>query len=210
MVPGEVQPKPPKPPKVKRKKAEREHWILRIPEMTPWMFAYARWLAEHPEALLSVSGMRVRRRTPTTIERMVAASRFAKRTIDSCSIALVEKRPDFELYFKRIREDAHFMAKEAMRGQLAQAIENRAEGMKMAMEEKDHTEIRLYTQFAADMAFPRKLQEGQAAPRITINVGSGEAKALLAKVFSGEEQVPDVEYEVIEPKRLNPGDEEDR
>jgi hypothetical protein len=61
------------------------------------------------------------------------------------------------------------------------------------------------------VAFPKKHEGEQAAPRITINIGSGsDAKALLGKVLAPAEDVQDVEWEPIETEKLlEAGDEEE-
>lgn len=180
----------------------------------------------------------VRRGPPTVSERTAAASKFARRKITTRMITDLEQRRDIVEYFDKLRADAQFLAREMMQRDLAENIEARREGLRQArgfvkaevehtdpetgektIEVKemfsafavDHRAIKGYTDWVPEVAFPKKTDDKQAAPRITINIGPGnsETKALLGKVLSEEEDIQDVEFEVIEPKQLEAGDEPD-
>ena len=223
---------------MKRRVTTGKIWIQKGP-IVPWMRDYIQWLAQHPSAALSrpTGGKPVRRGPPTTPERTAAASKFARRKITGRMLRDLEQRKDIGEYFDKLRADAQFMAREMMQRDLAENIEARREGLRQArgyvkvevehtnpetgektteMVEQfspfavDHRAIKGYTDWVPDVAFPKKTDDKQAAPRITINIGPGnpETKALLGKVLGDEDEIPDVEYEVIQPKQLTDGEEE--
>lgn len=212
-----------KPQKRLARKTTSKHWIERGP-LAPWMHAYLQWLAGHPEATLSramINGERVGRRFPSTIERSVMVNKLARRKIPVTSIQVLERRPDSVAYFEKLRSDAQFLAKEIARKSIAKNLEvrdlalDRASG-KIEMPDgsvtygtMDIKAIETFTRPFVDMAFPKKAEAETVSPRITINIGAGspETKALLARVL-GEEDIPEIEYEIIPPKRIE-GDSED-
>lgn len=179
----------------------------------------------------------LRRGPPTTAERTAKAGLCARRKITGRMLQDLEKRKDIIEYFEKLRSDAQFMAREMMQRDLAENIEARREGLRQArgyvkvereievndrekvkvVEEVfkpdavDHRAIKGYTDWVPEVAFPKKTDQAPAAPRITINIGPGnpETKALLGRVLGDEEEIPDVEYEVIEPKQLTDGEDEE-
>jgi hypothetical protein len=210
-VPPDEPPKKKKPP---RRVTTSKTWVERGP-LAPWMLRYATWLATHPDAELSRAKRpgekAVVRGRPYTSERTAAASLIAKRVIHKDLVQTLERREDFIRYYTKVREDAVFLARELGKQQIARSFEARAQGPEWAMEAKDHKSVDLYTRPMLDVAFPKKHEGEQAAPRITINlVGSGsDAKALLGKVLAPAEEVQDVEWEPIETEKLLESGEEE-
>jgi hypothetical protein len=178
------------------------------------MMAYAQWLAQHPDAWIAgpidgPSRQQTFRGPPKTCERTAKASKEARRPITRDLVVALERRPDFITYFQKLRADYQFMAKELLKQDISRNIELRREGLESAAKNEDHKAIKGYTDWVTGVAFPKKVIEEGHRPTIHITIGGGsEARALLGKVLSGE-QVEDGEYEIVEPKQLNPGEEED-
>ena len=212
-------------------------WIQKGP-IAPWMRDYIHWLVQHPSGVLSRPTPKgtppVRRGPPTVSERTAYASRCARRKITTRMITDLEQRPDIVAYFEKLRADAQFLAREMMQRDLADNIEARREGLRQArgfvkaevehtdpetgektVEVKeifsafavDHRAIKGYTDWVPEVAFPKKGDGEAKAPRITINIGPGAAHDLIAKALS-EDEIQDVEFEVIETKQLEAGDEQ--
>jgi hypothetical protein len=194
-------------------------WIERGP-LAPWMYAYAQWLAEHPEAVLRrPGGGQVKRGRPRTWERTAAASRFARRKIRTMAVGLLESREDFRAYFQRLRDDAQFLAREIARQKIAKNLEVRDVALDRAagrVEMPDGTvtygkmDVKAVEQFTrpyVELAFPKKLAEEEQKPRIVLHLGSGESKKLLG--LAETDDIQDVSFEVIETPKLLEGGEED-
>ena len=207
-IPGVPLPDPPKRKPTKRRVTTSKQWIERGP-LAPWMYHYAQWLAEHPGAILARVGLVNHRRSPPTQQdRTAQASRCARRKITRALVVSLERRADFVDYFEKLRADAQFLARELLRGKISKNLEARDKGLDMAVTVSDHKAIEHYTRPFVELGFPKKAEKEDAAPRITINIGSADAKTLLAKVLDEPDEVQDVEYEVIEPHQLTDGDGE--
>jgi hypothetical protein len=53
-----------------------------------------------------------------------------------------------------------------------------------------------------------KVERQESAPRIVIQIGSAEAKKMIDKALSEEEEPQEVEYEIIETKLLEDGEDD--
>src|SRR5512145_248814 len=99
-----------KPPRKPRRVTTSIHWIEKGP-LAPWMYAYAQWLAQDPDAVLvKPDGYRLRRNGPAVSERTAKAGWISKRKISSRYITAMESREDFRAYFQKLRDDHHFLA----------------------------------------------------------------------------------------------------
>lgn len=199
--------------------------------LVPWMYLYLQWLALEPGGELSRPGLNRGAGTGVTWDQKTArAGRIAHRTMSQDSIRVLEQRPDAIAYFEKIRTDLSFRAKELISPDIATNVEARREGLQHArgfvrveverdgqkvIEEVfsplavDPKAIEHYTRPVWDLAFPKKSQGDEVAPRITIYLGSKEAQALVGKVLNEPaEEVSDIEFEVIETKLLESGDED--
>ncbi len=222
-IPG-VPFKPRKKPKRKRNTSTTLHWVARPgSQLVPWMYAYGRWLAEQPSAELSRKDAPngYRRGPPTTSQRTNQASMIAKARINQDIIRALEQRPDFIAYFEKLRSDAQFQAKELMQAELAKNVRARAIALDIALDmvpdparpgemmpgpNADPKTVESFTRWVTDVAFPKKVADTQAAPRIVINIGAGDAKGLIGKALE-EDEIADVEFEVVETKMLEAGDD---
>lgn len=208
-IPGVPLPDPPNRKPTKRRVTTSKQWIA-VGPLVPWMYAYAQWLVEHPDSALSRKNAPIgyRRSAPTTAERTLAASKFARRKITKISIGVLEQRDDFIGYFEKLRADAQFLAKELFRQDISRNIELRRKGLEAAAMAHDHKSVEHYTRPMVDLAFPKKLAVEEAKARVTINVIGNDAKALLGKVLEEDDEVLDVEWEEI-PKQLTDGEEDE-
>lgn len=199
------------------------HWIERAESLAPWMVKYALWLAQHPEAVLSRArkpgeGQWARPR-PYTTERLAHANRFACRKLAPKMIQALERRPDFIALFEKCRSDAQFMARQLGQQQIIQNFEAREAGLKAALGPKDesgeykavdHKSVEHYTRPFVDLAFPKKVDGVEQAPKIVINITGGSSHPLLVGGNPEEDDIPDVEYEVIpDQKQLTEGENDD-
>lgn len=208
----------------KPRKTTSKAWIERGP-LAPWMLGYAQWLAQHPEATLSVARVgkeRWYRPPPKAAERSAKANKLARRVIPMNWLTLLERRPDFVDYFEKLRADAQFLARELARQHIAKNLEvrdvalDRASGLIVMPDgtksygAMDYKAVETFTRPILEMAFPKKVDSAPQAPRVTINIGgaSAETRALLARVLeTPDEEISDVEFEVIETKQLDAGEE---
>lgn len=192
-------------------------WIQRGP-IAPWMEKYCIWLAQQPEAVLSRAlrpGERAipYRGRPYTQERTAAASRMACRKIRKEMIQELERRPDFVEMFDKFRADASYLAKRLGVQQIVTNFEAREEGLELARAGKDVKAIETYTRPFVELAFPKKVDGAEQAPRVVIHLNSGDAKQLLLGqtqplLASGGEEALDVEYEVIPAKPAEEAEDE--
>lgn len=221
-IPGIPAPKRRKQPR-RRKVTTSKDWVERG-ALVPWMMAYAQWLSQQPAAQLSIKNGHPghRRGPPGLSERTAKASLFSKAKIPTRVIRLLERREDFVEYFNRLRSDAQFQARELMQQDLAKNIEARRMALNVALDmvpdparpgemkpgpNADPRMVESFTRWVTDVAFPKKVSEEGKATRITINIGSAsEARGLIGKVVEGEE-IQDVDYEVIETRLLESGDD---
>ena len=187
-----------------------KRWVETGP-LAPWMQLYAQWLAGEPGAELAGErgGEGYRARHPTNPVRASKASFFAKRVVQTELVRKLEKRADFRDYFEKLRADTAFHAKELAREQIAANFEARANGLHWAVQARDIGQIEKYTRPYVDHAFPKKVDHDRLEmPRVIIQVGGKEAKRLIAEALADDQKaIPEVEYEVIETKRLTEGEE---
>lgn len=215
---------PARSPGTKRRVTTCRDWILRG-VLAPWMMQYAQWLAQQPGAELSVPGGR-KRGHPTIAERQAVVNKMARRKIQIALVWMLEQRPDFASYFEKMRTDAVFLVKETLKQDLLLNVEARRVGLERASDLQideatgepvrdaqgrrvygpmlDVKEVRQYTEFIPQVAFPKQAPREDAAPRIVIHLGSKDAKALIERAL-GEPEIQDVEYEVIESEKPEPG-----
>jgi hypothetical protein len=180
------------------------------------MLLYAQWLVQHPEAeLTAAKGEKAKRsHHPTSLERQAKATTFARRRIDRRLITLLERREDFRSYFEKMRADAQFLARELLQADVAENVEARRIGLRKAVDRKvddqgnvtygdnvDHAAVERYTHPFVDLAFPKKIEREQQAPRITIHLSPDQHKALLAK----PDDILDVEWEEIPREQITDG-----
>jgi hypothetical protein len=192
------------------------------------MLAYAQWLAQEPEAHLAAAGRRGVIH-PCRAERTARANFFARRKIETKTLIALEQRTDFGDYFRKLQEDAQFQVREMMVQDLTLNVQARRVALERAADLKmnedgsvemgkdgrpvfgpmvDVKEVRQLTEFVPALAFPKRVEPELTAPRITIHIGSREAKALIGKVLAEtEEEVSDVEYEVVEPEPIEEDNE---
>ena len=197
-------------------------WIERGP-LAPWMYRYAMWLAEHPDAVLSTPGFRGGQRGhPTVSERTAKASLEAKRRIRTRAITTLEQRPDFRAYFEKLRGDVAFLAREVARKRITKNLEARDAALDAAagrIEMPDGTTryivadvkaVEQLTRPYLELAFPKKEREGEQKPTVVIHLGGKDAARALGLTAEGLlSEASDVEYEVIpNEKRLESGEEE--
>jgi hypothetical protein len=174
------------------------------------MKQYAQWLAGEPGAELTGSRPGYRARHPMAEVRAAKASFCAHRTVQAELVRKLEKRADFREYFEKLRADTQFHSKELVNRQIPRNFELRAEGLEMAYKAGDYGQIRHYTDPFVNHAVPKqKVDRPESAPRIVIQIGSAEAKKMIDKALSEEEEPQEVEYEVISQKLLEDGDEDD-
>lgn len=217
-------PTPDKPKRKKPRVTTSLTWIERAESLAPWMTQYCLWLAQHPEAVLSKpmpekdeNGRRGwARPRPYTSERTARASRFACRKISARLIQALERRKDFIALFEKCRADAQFMARQLGQQQIIQNFEAREIGLQAALGEKDekgkyksvdHKSIEHYTRPFVELAFPKKVEGQEQAPRIVINISGGGSLAPL--LGAGDDEIPDVDYEIIPPKQLTDGEDDE-
>lgn len=176
--------------------------------MVPWMQLYGQWLAGEPGAELA--GIRekggYRARHPTQLIRANRASYFARRVVQPELVRLLEKRADFRDYFEKLRADTAFHAKELAKEAITRNFEVRSQGLELAAEGKDIRMMEMYTRPYLEHAFPKQKNESVEMPRVIIQIGSKEAQRLIASALAPDEELPEVEYEVIETKRLTDGE----
>jgi hypothetical protein len=164
---------------------------------------------------------------PYTQERTAAASKFACRGITQRMIRELEQRKDAVEYFEKLRADVQFQAREAMKQDVMEGIEARREALQHArareqpMRAPDGTVvvhpdtgkpvmetlppdgklIDTMTRWIPELAFPKKVDSAEQAPRVVIHLNSGDAKALLlghtTPLLPSGEPATDVDYEVI-------------
>jgi hypothetical protein len=207
-IPGVPDPKRKSPKTTKARITTTRHWAAKG-ALVPWMLQYLQWLAQQPSGLLSEKNVNRGAGTGVTwSEKTKAASRIARKPIYQEIIRILEQRPDAITYFEKLRADIAFRAREMMSEDIAVNIEARREGLVQAREAQDHKAIKGYTDWLPDVAFPKKSPGEESAPRITIYLGSKEAQALVGKVLAETEDVVDVEWEEIETKQLESGEDD--
>jgi hypothetical protein len=185
-----------------------KRWVEKGP-LAVWMTEYVQWLISQPGAELTGSKGAYRARHPLVTERAAMASKCSGRRVQVPLIPLLERRQDLRDYYERLRADTQFHSKELARGQIAENFQARAEGLQMAREAKDYSQIRHYTEPFVAHALPKmKVERQESAPRIVIQIGSAEAKKMIDKALSEEEEPQEVEYEIIETKLLEDGEDD--
>ncbi len=217
--------KPRKKPKRKRNTSTTIHWVARADSpLVPWMYAYAHWLAEQPAAELSRKNAPngYRRGPPTTFQRTARASLLSKAKINVSIIQALEQRQDFIAYFEKLRSDVQFRARELMQAELANNVNARKMALNVALDlvpdpdrpgemkpgpNADPKTVESFTRWVTDVAFPKKAASEERAPKIVINIGAGEALGLIGKALE-EDEITDVDFEVVETKMLEAGDEQ--
>jgi hypothetical protein len=144
----------------------------------------------------------------------------AKRKISSPLLTKLEQREDFRAHFTKLREDASFLAREAMRGKITKSVEARDAALDAASGRiempdgsvkyivQDPKAVDALTRWVPELAFPKKTNEGEKPPTIVLHLG-GQSAAKLLGVGPTDEDVPDVEYEVIENEKLLEAGDED-
>jgi len=187
-----------------------KHWIESGP-LVPWMMGYLQWLANEPHGVLAQKGAHkgYSGRGGTTISQKTSkAGWLAKRKISQRMIRSLETRPDVVAYFEKLREDVIYRAREMMTQDLAVNIEARREGLEKARADGDIKEVRQYTDWVPQVAFPKKGAETPAAPRMVIHIHGKPAQDLVARALSEPAEIQDVECEVLETKRLTDGEDD--
>jgi hypothetical protein len=173
------------------------------------MKQYAQWLAGEPGAELTGSRPGYRARHPMAEVRAAKASFCAHRTVQAELVRKLEKRADFRDYFEKLRADTQFHAKELVQRQIPRNFELRAEGLEMAYRAGDYSQIRHFTEPFIAHAVPKmKVERQESAPRIVIQIGSAEAKKMIDKALSEEEEPKEVDWEVVETKLLEGGEDD--
>lgn len=158
---------------------------------------------------------------PTADERLAKISFLLNRVVRSRVILnALEQRPDVQDYFGKCQSDAQFLAKELFREQVALNAEVRKAGLEqvagrvvmpdgtVTYSKMDHGLVERYTRPFVDMAFPKKEAREDAPPRVILQIGGKEAQRLIAQALAPAEDIPDVEYEVVETKQLESGEDE--
>lgn len=209
--------KPRKPPDRRPRITTSNEWIQRGP-LVPWMHKYICWLAEQPEAMLSLRGSEGNRKRgrPYVSERAIKCTMFAGRRILRQYVTALEQREDVVEYFNRLRSDAQFKARELAIQTITRNLEAREAGLAKALDEEHKGEgmdpalVERFTRPVIDWALPkvRDAAEQPKAPVITINLlGNLDAQKLLGRVLA-ETDADDLplDYEIIETKELESGE----
>lgn len=184
------------------------------------MKQYGRWLAGEPGAEPSGLHEGYRARHPVGEVRASKASFFAHRTVQRELVRRLEQRPDFQDYFRRLREDTAYQAKEFARDQLVENFEARQAGLrkaagwtevdgKVTYNVVDAKAVEHYTRPYLEHGFPKKSQDAPPPQKFVINLfgASPEQKAMVLKAMAGEVEEP-IEYELLpNPKLLEAGDD---
>lgn len=177
--------------------------------MVNWMRSYLQWLVQQPGSELCLKGAEIGRWRGGSVkihDKTKMASMYAGRKVSQNLVRLLEQREDVIEYFAKLSVDAQFQAKEMLSRRVAMNVEARDEGLKEARAQKDVKEIRAYTDWVTEVAFPKKAPEEGVKTSVVIHLGSKQAQQLIGKALEG--QIEDCEVEVLETKALNPGEDD--
>lgn len=145
--------------------------------LRPWEYEFVEWFALHIGK-------------PTTDEQISKASELAEKSVGYTYILNLRKLQGFEDYYRDMLASHLKRARAKFAKDMPRYAEIHKEAMEMAFEAEDYKAVTAFTIPAIDRFYPKKEEVGAKAE---INITLTTARQDMI-----EEEIPEVEFEVIE------------